>query len=58
MNEITYMEVDFAKYCPQCKYNTQVEAYDPCDECLEQGWNENSRKPIKFKPASNVAKNA
>ena len=48
MNEIQ-MEVDFEKYCKQCKDYKTDETKDPCNECLGQGYNYNSSKPINFK---------
>lgn len=45
----TQMEVDFEKYCPRCKDYKTPEVKDPCNECLGQGYNYNSSKPIIFK---------
>lgn len=42
-------EVHFDIYCPQCEYYENSEADDPCYDCLNQGWNEDSHKPIMFK---------
>ena len=42
-------EVDFKKYCATCVYKDIEETEDPCNECLAQGANEWSRKPIKYK---------
>ena len=42
-------EVFFSEYCLKCKYGDLKETEEPCDECLSQGWNENSHKPINFK---------
>lgn len=42
-------EVDFFKYCKECKYSTINENKDPCDECLAYPTNENSEKPVNFK---------
>lgn len=41
-------EVYFVDYCKKCKYGHLQEHEDPCDECIEQNWNENSHKPVKF----------
>lgn len=49
MSEINTKEVYYHKYCPKCLYSETPEEEDPCDECLSQGWNENSHKPINFK---------
>lgn len=42
-------EVMYKDYCPKCIYADLEEVKDPCNECLNQGYNENSHKPIKFK---------
>ena len=42
-------EVMYKDYCPKCIYAELEEVEDPCNECLNQGYNENSHKPIKFK---------
>ena len=44
----TEYEVDFEYYCPKCKHEEVSETKDPCNECLDQCWNEETRKPIKF----------
>lgn len=41
-------EVYFDKYCPKCKHYEKSESEDPCYECLEDGWNDDSHKPVKF----------
>jgi len=41
-------EVDFRVYCPVCKHYELEETKDPCNECLAQGWNIESHKPIHF----------
>lgn len=41
-------EVYFDKYCPNCKHCEKSESEDPCYECLEDGWNNDSHKPVKF----------
>ena len=44
-------EVFYYKYCPLCKYENsdkKEDWEDPCNECLTQGWNENSHKPIRY----------
>ena len=50
MTEQNKKEVYFADYCKKCKHTKLQGNEDPCDECLEQNWNENSHKPIKFEP--------
>lgn len=39
-------EVYFDKYCPTCKYETNLEAESPCDECLAHPSNTDSHKPV------------
>lgn len=41
-------EVRFDMYCKECKHYEKSEAEDPCFDCLDQGWNEDSHKPIMF----------
>ena len=50
MTEQNKKEVYFADYCKKCKYSKLQEHEDPCDDCIGQGWNEDSHKPIKFEP--------
>lgn len=38
MNE-EYLEVDFKKYCKTCKHKELGEKFDPCNECLDYGYN-------------------
>lgn len=42
-------EVRFDQYCPKCEHWEKSEAEDPCYDCLNQGWNDESHKPIMFK---------
>lgn len=48
MNHDVYREVDFEKYCKTCRYCDLDEKFDPCNECLEEGYNIESEKPIKW----------
>ena len=41
-------EAWFWMYCKHCKYSKTPESEDPCDECLVEGANENSHKPINY----------
>ena len=41
-------EVRFDEYCKLCKNYEKSESEDPCWDCLNQGWNEDSHKPIRF----------
>lgn len=43
-----YKIVDFYKYCNLCKYKDLKEDSNPCDECLNNSVNINSRKPVNF----------
>ncbi len=40
--------VEFDKYCPICEHWNKGEDEDPCWDCLNQGWNDDSHKPIRF----------
>lgn len=42
-------EVLFYEWCKKCKNENTVETDDPCNECLTQGWNIDTHKPINFK---------
>lgn len=44
-------EVAYFLYCLKCKYRDLEEQKDPCHDCLNQGYNWNSRKPIHFEEA-------
>lgn len=50
MNTTEY-EVDFDVYCKTCKHKDTPEVKDPCNECLDQCWNEETRKPVKWEAA-------
>lgn len=39
-------EVYFDKWCRSCKHCDKGEDQDPCWDCLEQGWNLDSHRPI------------
>ena len=45
---VNIKEVYFNEYCPTCKHYEKGENEDPCWDCLDQGWNEGSHKPIKW----------
>lgn len=38
--------VDFEKWCATCKHQTDEETEEPCNTCLDNPVNEDSRKPI------------
>lgn len=40
--------VDFYEYCPKCKHEKLKGEEEPCNECLQNPTNEDSRKPVKF----------
>lgn len=42
-------EVNYAKYCKECKYEDISEVKDPCDECLGESMRINTEKPVNFK---------
>lgn len=42
------MEVNFKQYCKLCKYAKLKGYEEPCNECLEEGMNRYTRKPIKW----------
>lgn len=46
-------EVRFDIYCKKCKHYNKSESEDPCFDCLDQGWNEDSYKPIYFEDKEN-----
>ena len=56
MNE-EYLEVDFKKYCKTCKHKELGEKFDPCNECLDYGYNLNSQKPMKWEEKKKSAIN-
>ena len=42
-------EVYFDKYCKTCENSGKKESEDPCYDCLTEGSNENSHKPVGYK---------
>lgn len=46
--ENQYKLVDFKKYCKTCKHKDVKAIEDPCNECLGEGANLNSEKPVKY----------
>ena len=46
--ESKFKIVDYYKYCPKCKYKYVDSDEDPCDDCLNQSCNTNSREPVNF----------
>ena len=49
MSEENTHEVDFKKYCNECKYKELKSDEDPCHDCLNHPYNFDSRKPWEFK---------
>ena len=41
--------VHFDEYCPTCKYETTPEKDNPCNECLDNPTNTNTRQPVMWK---------
>lgn len=50
-------EVYFNIYCPQCVHYSKAESEDPCWDCLENGYNFDSHRPVKFKNKDEEVKN-
>ena len=48
-------EVRFDEYCQKCKHLEKDAAEDPCWDCLNQGWNYDSHKPIMYEEDENKA---
>lgn len=42
-------EVRFDIYCPKCINWEKREDENPCWDCLNDGWNDDSHKPINYK---------
>lgn len=52
--------VQFNNWCKKCKYYDTPETKDPCNDCLNVGYNDNSTKPIYWvekKSGNEVTKN-
>ena len=45
------IEVQFDYWCPKCIHKDLKETKDPCNECLDNPYNNNSTKPRFFKEA-------
>lgn len=43
-------EVRFDIYCKKCKHQKLNESKDPCNECLDHGWNDETEKPVNYVP--------
>lgn len=51
MNDLK--EVYFDEYCHKCQHEEKKESEDPCYDCLGQGYNVDSHKPVNFKEKTN-----
>ena len=49
-------EVDYHKYCQKCLFKKKPQDEEPCNECLYNPGNEDSRKPVMFKERLSVKK--
>lgn len=54
----TTKEVRFDKWCSKCEHKEMPETDDPCNDCLAQGYNVDSTKPLYFKEAEHVHNNS
>lgn len=52
--ENIYREVNFEKYCETCEHKELDEKFDQCNDCLANGTNENSEKPVYWKERKNA----
>ncbi len=43
-----YKIVDFEPFCKTCEYQKRPEFEKPCDECLENPVNFESKRPLKW----------
>ena len=45
-----YTFVNFNKYCKKCKHYSvdDIKGKEPCNECLSNPVNLNSKKPVKY----------
>jgi hypothetical protein len=43
-----HMLVDFGEHCPKCKHLALKENEPPCDECMEEGTNFETSKPVRW----------
>lgn len=50
--EHEYKEVYFDQYCKSCKHKDTDEKDDPCCECLDEPFNLNSHKPVRWEESN------
>lgn len=48
-----YKEVYFDQYCKTCEHEKLEEKFDPCNECLDYGYNSESHKPMMWEEKKN-----
>lgn len=48
--EINEHFVEFENFCKYCIYKDTDECLDPCNRCLGEPVNVNSKRPVEFKP--------
>ena len=48
MDQQTYKEVYFHKYCPICKHEKVKDTDEPCSECMSAPLNWNSHRPVNY----------
>ena len=48
-------EVYFHEYCKTCKYKDKEDWDDPCNDCLAQGYNYDSHKPVEYQKGESNA---
>lgn len=44
--------VDYDIWCEKCKHKDLKETEDPCDRCLQEPVNDDSRKPTEWEEAN------
>jgi len=49
-------EVDYHEYCQKCLFKRKPQDEEPCNECLYNPGNEDSRKPVMFKEKLSIKK--
>lgn len=41
---------EFGKWCKNCKYESQDEEKEPCDDCLAESGKDDGRQPVHYVP--------
>ena len=52
MDSDIFRLVKFDKYCETCTHYRKEEWEDPCNDCLAEGMNEESAKPVYYEEAT------